>query len=1220
MVIIDGKEYKVCDGEFNKIEHKNFSNLNIIDSVGLFERLVSLMNELSNAHQIENLIIYKPTHGGYVPISVSNSRDCKYKNVFLLETAREHIENIKNNMGTQSTPTPTPTLALAPIHFLEFIEYLDEFVNLQSQLPVNKKSCLVYSENNAFLDLDFIQENEPFLIAPFDSNISKLSIYDSEWIKQISNTNLCIHVPKHFTQEFQKEFHYYIHADTPCVFDYDNLSHLCIMVKNGGPQFEQMLLDNMPFFDRWTILDTGSTDNTIETIHKVLVGKKKGQLYQEPFINFRDSRNRCLDLAGESCKFVTMLDDTYVIKGKFREFLTEVRGDQYSKSFTLFIHGDDTIYGSNRVIKANTRLRYIHTIHEVITDKNNINIVIPDELTSIEDRRFDYMEKRTKERKQLDLKLLYDEVKENPHDPRAYYYLAQTYNGLEDYENSLKFFLKRIEYPNSGFHQEYVDALFEAARTMNFKLNKPWSECEEMYNRCYMADPSRPEAIYFIGVHYYLEGGTKNIRIAYEKFKKGFEIGFPIHCQYSLKPTLSYHFLPKFLCKICYDMKDYVTGLRSAELFLKNNNPSDDSYSEIASWHAIYIKLLESRKEVNTAPVKVPEKKIFCFVADGGYNKWAGSSILTIGVGGSETYIIEMARYIQKRGDFDVYVFCKCEDAGEVFEGVTYMPLHKYYRFIKENYVHSCMVSRYSEYLPVTFESFVDNVYFVIHDLSPSGVVIPMNIKLKKIFCLTEWHVEYFTYIFPSLKHLTEPFYYGIDFGNFLAAETRETRETREIKENQENTNQEDSENIVLEISQKTQTSQPSQKVPHSFIYSSFPNRGLLELLKMWPRIYEHQPKASLHIFCDVNHKWSNDVEPEKMQNIKMLLEKYDAYNHGMNIYYHGWVNKKTLANAWLTADIWFYPCTFMETFCLTALEAAATKTLVITNHLAALQNSVGNRGVIIKGDATTQEWHEKALTKIFKILDSEDNKMKNVLIEANYDWAKDLSWENRASILLDTFILKEKFEYKGMYNWAHDLPKGHKEYFLQVIDYFNKNYVKENNNRLIKVLEIGTYTGMSLINILSLIPNSVGVGVDAWEDYEETGVNGIHNNIVNLKVEKSFQNNVITAGMAQRIKGMKGNSTLVLMNMIKSGDKYDFIYVDGSHLLLDAYSDTLLAWELLNVGGIIGIDDYLYNTDSDSNILSSPHHAVNHFIETNKNKNTMKIIHAGYRVFLEKL
>ena len=391
----------------------------------------------------------------------------------------------------------------------------------------------------------------------------------------------------------------------------------------------------------------------------------------------------------------------------------------------------------------------------------------------------------------------------------------------------------------------------------------------------------------------------------------------------------------------------------------------------------------------------------------------------------------------------------------------------------------------------------------------------------------------------------------------------------------------------------------------------------------MWPRIYEHQPKASLHIYCDVNHKWSNDVEPDKMQNIKILLEKYDAYNHGMNIYYHGWVNKKTLANAWLTADIWFYPCTFMETFCLTALEAAATKTLVITNHLAALQNSVGNRGIIIKGDATTEEWREKALGKIFKVMDSIDNKMKNVLIEANYDWAKDLSWENRASVLLDTFILKDKFEYKGMYNWTHDLPKGEKKHFLDAIEYFNANYKKPVTSDIhipvenrIKVLEIGAYTGMSLIHIVSLIPNSIGVGLDMWTDYKETGVDGIHNNIVNLGVEKSFQHNVRLAGMQDRIKGIKGDSTEVLMNMIKSADKYDFIYVDGSHMLLDCYSDLLLAWEVLNVGGLMAIDDYFYKVND--GILVSPHHAVNKILE--KYKDNIKILHTASRVFVQKV
>ena len=38
------------------------------------------------------------------------------------------------------------------------------------------------------------------------------------------------------------------------------------MVKNGGDQFEEMLLKNLHIIDRWTILDTGSTDKTIEII------------------------------------------------------------------------------------------------------------------------------------------------------------------------------------------------------------------------------------------------------------------------------------------------------------------------------------------------------------------------------------------------------------------------------------------------------------------------------------------------------------------------------------------------------------------------------------------------------------------------------------------------------------------------------------------------------------------------------------------------------------------------------------------------------------------------------------------------------------------------------------------------------------------------------------------------------------------------------------------
>lgn len=1150
IVNIDKKDYKVEENEFKKIPHDKYNNLLIRDNVAPFERIISLLKELSLSLKIKNGLFFEQTHGGFIPINCST----QFENIYIIgNNNTEHYNNIIHNINLHKITNTTLSNNLI----------LDQ--NLDNNL-------ILYSEKCENIDKTIIQQLNPIILTTLSLSFLK---YGYKHILQLTNSDLYLYIPNHIYDYFNTEFHYFINEDK---FDYDNLNHLCIMVKNGGPQFEQMLKDNLPIFDRWTILDTGSTDDTIEIINRLLVGKKKGNLFQEPFINFRDSRNRCLELAGTSCKFITMLDDTYVVNGNLTTFLNEVRGDQMATSFTLYIQSDDTIYGSNRIIKSNSGLRYVHRIHEVITDKNNINIVIPKEVAVIDDRRFDYMEKRTMERKQLDLKLLFEEVEENPHDPRAYYYLAQTYILLEDYENAFYYFNKRAEFTNSGFVQERVDALFESARIANFKLKKPWPECEELYNKCYKADESRPEALYFIGIHYYL----KNIfRKAFGYFRKAFEIGFPVHCQYSLKPTLSYHFLPKFLCKICYDLNEYEIGKQAAELFLKNNTPDADSYTEIVSWYKIYEKLVIPVQETKT---KIPVKPIFVFHADGGFNNWSGSSIKTIGVGGSETYIIEHARYIQKSDKFDVYVFCNCLSE-ENFEGVIYKPLADYYSFIKQNYIHTCIVSRYSEYLPVTFNGYIENVYLVVHDLTPSGIVIPLNKKLKKVFCLTEWHVEYLTNIFPSLKDITVPFYYGIDFNKFSI-------------------NKKDNE-IQLHIKEK-----------YKFIYSSFPNRGLLQLLKMWPKIYEFQPQASLHIYSDINGKWVNQVEGEMMKQIQQLMTEYNAYENNMNINYHGWVNKQTLAEAWTTADIWFYPCTFMETFCLTALEAALTRTLVITNDLAALQNTVGDRGVIIKGDPKEILWQETALTEIKKYMDPQNNALKNELIKKNYDWASTLSWESQANKLLQEYILLDQLEYKGIYNWTNDLPFGHKKYFLEAIDYFNNNF--KQNREHVKVLEVGTYTGISLINIVKLIPKSLGYGIDKWSNYVEGDVNNkvdILDNMDELAIEASFYKNIETSGLKERIQGIKGDSYEVLFKMVKEGEMFDFIYIDGSHKAFDCYSDLILSWKLLVEGGILAIDDYLYNTDG--LLIDSPFEGVNHFL--NKFQKEIKVLHNGYRVFLQK-
>jgi glycosyltransferase involved in cell wall biosynthesis len=782
------------------------------------------------------------------------------------------------------------------------------------------------------------------LLAPehqeFDKLFKKVKIHGLTKVLYLSELGQTV---------FDNYFWYYLDNG---IFKYSNLICYTMIIKNGGSLLEQVLTENLDIIDRWCILDTGSTDGTQDVIKRVLKNKK-GKLYEEPFVDFKVSRNRCLELAQHNCKFILMLDDTYAMRGDLRSFLTEVRGDQFSDSFSLLIQSDDTEYYSNRIIKSKTNLRYIHTIHEVITNENNINVTVPSNKAHIFDHRADYMEDRTNSRKQFDLQLLFKEVEELPDDPRALYYIAQTYGCIGDEVKKAEYFEKRIAHPVQGYFQEKIDACFELARTYNFKINpvtkepltipltlEEWKICEALYLQAYALDTKRPDSLYFIGIHYYLEN---NYKTAYTYFKKAFETGYPINSQYSLKPTLSFHFLPKFLTEVCYYFNDFATGLNAASLFLtsqKFNKPGGESWNLMLNWYNIH-------KNLNNFILKEPnvmDKPIFCIVTDGGWEPWTGKDIETKGLGGSETWIVEMARYISIYGGYHVVVFCKCEKP-EFYENVGYNPIELFGQFIATTVVEHCVISRYTEYIPVAIHGHAKNIIVVFHDNLSPELVIPVNPKIKCLFGLTQWHANNIKATFPQ---------FNVNFINY-----------------------------------GVKPIEPKQKVKNSFIYSSFPNRGLVVLLKMWPKIVKEFPDATLNIYCNLEQEWVNQVAPDMMREIKALLK---VNKTGVKV--HGWVSKNKLSEAWASSEFWLYPCIFEETFCLTALEAASSKTFVITNGLAAL-GETAKHGLTVEGNPLTQEWQERTISKVLNIMKSDN--LRETIVERNYGFSKELTWESQA-------------------------------------------------------------------------------------------------------------------------------------------------------------------------------------------------------------------------------
>lgn len=912
-IILNGKEYNIKKDEFIIKPHTEYNNLKIYPKVGELERIIGLLNDLIENKSDASLLVYGWSYGGFVPIGCSKI----YKNVYV---------NTNENIIVNKMPE---NIYFNTIHNIPYTIYIND-TNVDITNIIDCTNSYVLCDKNVKL---WLKNSMKFFL---------------------NNSNLVLYVPNKLLSDFNVQFRYYF--DEYGNFAYDNLIHLCIMVKNAGPLFEKVLTDNLPIIDRWTILDTGSTDGTQDIIRKVL-DNKKGQLYEEPFINFRESRNRCLELSGNNCKYRVMLDDTYAIKNDLRNFLNTIRGDQFGSSYSLLILSDDTEYYSNRVTISDRNMKYIYTIHEVIQyEGNKENVVIPKNAGYIHDYRAPYMEKRTMDRKQYDLGLLHDMVKEDPTNPRHYYYLAQTYNLLEDYENTVYWFKKRATTELTGHIQEAVDSWFELGRIYNFKLNRPWEECKHAYEESYKMDPLRPEALYFIGIKYFLENDTKT---AYDYFKRAFILGYPIHAQFSLKPTLVYYFLPKFLSQLCYEFNDWQLGFECSTRFIENNKPDSDGYDVVLSWLNIY-KLLCKLPAITTTinmTVNISEKQLIVFVADGGWDQWTGSDILTKGVGGSETYIIEIARWIQASNKYNCIVFCNC-NTSETFEGVNYMSLNEYPEFIVKNHIHTVVISRYSEYVPLSIYGHIENIYLVLHDLGPSGLVIPTHTKIKKIICLTEWHKQHFIENFPDFKDRTESFYYGIDTNKF----------------------------------------KPDNKVPNSFIYSSFPNRGLLPLLQMWPKIKKAIPDASLNIYSDINGKWVNDVAKEQMDEIHKILA-----TDLKDVIVHGWVSKDILARAWSTADIWLYPCIFQETFCLTALEAAASKTLAIGTPLAALTETICDRGLLVSGNPLEFVWQDVAIKELVEVLSN--HKKKTELIESNYKWATGITWQQRGEEFIKKYI-----------------------------------------------------------------------------------------------------------------------------------------------------------------------------------------------------------------------
>ena len=147
-------------------------------------------------------------------------------------------------------------------------------------------------------------------------------------------------------------------------------------------------------------------------------------------------------------------------------------------------------------------------------------------------------------------------------------------------------------------------------------------------------------------------------------------------------------------------------------------------------------------------------------------------------------------------------------------------------------------------------------------------------------------------------------------------------------------------------------------KVPGRALYASSPDRGLLTLLRDWPRLRLERPGLSL----EVVYGWQRFLACQAGRaEARVFRAAMDRLMGQEGIVARGQVSRAEMAAAYWQAEYWMHPLNRAESelFCLNALKAAHCGALAVVNRIGALQDTVTRwveyRG-FVRGDGESRE------------------------------------------------------------------------------------------------------------------------------------------------------------------------------------------------------------------------------------------------------------------------
>ncbi|MDO4432258.1 MAG: glycosyltransferase [Aerococcaceae bacterium] len=347
------------------------------------------------------------------------------------------------------------------------------------------------------------------------------------------------------------------------------MARLCLnmIVKNEAPIIEETLRLVCAKFpiDYWVISDTGSTDGTQDIIQQTMIDLRiSGELHQDRWINFGDSRQRALDHARGKADYILFFDADDTIEGDVR-----IPFEQGQDAFYADFKSEDssTTYSRILVVKDGVA-KWRGVLHEFVelADQSRVSDL---------EGNYHVVSRRLGNRSQqpnkylMDAELLARAIEEG-RDPDLYtrylFYCAQSYRDAGVPSEAKKWYLRRAEEASGWAQERYVSYL-----NLGYLAESEADHANALYywGLATTIDPYRMEAWYHLTrLHHW----NNRPQMAYLFAQHGAELNY-VHTSLFASRDIYDYWMTYENFMLAYDCRDFARSYQFLKRLIASPAP-----------------------------------------------------------------------------------------------------------------------------------------------------------------------------------------------------------------------------------------------------------------------------------------------------------------------------------------------------------------------------------------------------------------------------------------------------------------------------------------------------------------------------------------------------------------------------------------------------------------------------------------------------------------------